>query len=134
MSVLLSGIGAIRKEQLISSCSNGEPNWSFIPTKGKSSKTQTEFVSEIREPRTHSPSQTQNPWPASHVPYTLRRQAPYGTARPRQVQRTPPPHPTKFSPFRPDNTGCTVSGHHKKGTVSGTGSSSHDRPCSSAVP
>ena len=49
MSVLLSGIGAIRKEQLISSCSNGEPNWSFIPTKGKSSKTQTEFVSEIRE-------------------------------------------------------------------------------------
>ena len=35
MSVLLSGIGAIRKEQLISSCSNGEPNWSFIPTKGK---------------------------------------------------------------------------------------------------
>lgn len=49
MSVLLSGIGAIRKEQLISSYSNGEPNWSFIPTKGKSSKTQTEFVSEIRE-------------------------------------------------------------------------------------
>lgn len=49
MSVSLSGIGAIRKEQLISSCSNGEPNWSYIPTKGKSSKTQTEFVSEIRE-------------------------------------------------------------------------------------
>ena len=49
MSVSLSGIGAIRKEQLISSCSNGEPNWSFIPTKGKTSKTQTEFVSEIRE-------------------------------------------------------------------------------------
>ena len=49
MSVSLSGIGAIRKEQLISSCSNGEPNWSFIPTKGKNSKTQTEFVSEIRE-------------------------------------------------------------------------------------
>ena len=49
MSVLLSGIGAIRKEQLISSCSNGEPNWSYIPTKGESSKTQAEFVSEIRE-------------------------------------------------------------------------------------
>ena len=45
MGISLSGIGAIRKEQLISSCSNGEPNWSFIPTKGKSSKTQTEFVS-----------------------------------------------------------------------------------------
>lgn len=49
MSVSLSGIGAVGKEKLISSCSNGEPNWSFIPTKGKSSKTQTEFVSEIRE-------------------------------------------------------------------------------------
>lgn len=33
MSVLLSGIGAIRKEQLISSCSNGEPNWSFYSNK-----------------------------------------------------------------------------------------------------
>ena len=48
MSVLLSGIGAIRKEQLISSCSNGEPNWPYIPTKGKSSKTHAEFVSEIK--------------------------------------------------------------------------------------
>ena len=26
-----------------------EPNWSYIPTKGESSKTQAEFVSEIRE-------------------------------------------------------------------------------------
>lgn len=42
MGISLSGIGAIRKEQLISSCSNGEPNWSFIPTKGKTSKTQKE--------------------------------------------------------------------------------------------
>ena len=49
MSISLSGIGAIGKEQLISSCSNGEPNWSYIPTKGESSKTQAEFVSEIRE-------------------------------------------------------------------------------------
>ena len=49
MGISLSGIGTVGKEQLISSCSNGEPNWSYIPTKGKSSKTQTEFVSEIRE-------------------------------------------------------------------------------------
>ena len=49
MGISLSGIGAIRKEQLISSCSNGEPNWSYIPTKGKSSKTHAEFVSEIKE-------------------------------------------------------------------------------------
>ena len=49
MGISLSGIGIVGKEQLISSCSNGEPNWSYIPTKGKSSKTQTEFVSEIRE-------------------------------------------------------------------------------------
>lgn len=38
MSISLSGIGAIGKEQLISSCSNGEPNWSYIPTKGKVQK------------------------------------------------------------------------------------------------
>ena len=49
MGISLSGIGTVGKEQLISSCSNGEPNWSYIPTKGKSSKMQTEFVSEIRE-------------------------------------------------------------------------------------
>ena len=49
MGISLSGIGTVGKEQLISSCSNGEPNWSYIPTKGKSSKTQTEFVSEIKE-------------------------------------------------------------------------------------
>ncbi len=49
MGISLSGIGTVGKEQLISSCSNGEPNWSYIPTKGKSSKTHAEFVSEIRE-------------------------------------------------------------------------------------
>ena len=49
MGISLSGIGTVGKEQLISSCSNGEPNWSYIPTKGESSKTQAEFVSEIRE-------------------------------------------------------------------------------------
>ena len=49
MGISLSGIGTVGKEQLISSCSNGEPNWSYIPTKGKSSETHAEFVSEIRE-------------------------------------------------------------------------------------
>ena len=48
MGISLQGIGAVGKEQLISSCSNGEPNWSYIPTKGKISKTQVEFVSEIK--------------------------------------------------------------------------------------
>ena len=32
MGISLSGIGTVGKEQLISSCSNGEPNWSYIPT------------------------------------------------------------------------------------------------------
>ena len=49
MGISLSGIGTVGKEQLISSCSNGEPNWPYIPTKGKSSKTHAEFVSEIKE-------------------------------------------------------------------------------------
>lgn len=49
MSVSLSGIGAIRKEQLISSYSNGEPDWSMIPSAKKSNKTQAEFVDEIKE-------------------------------------------------------------------------------------
>ena len=36
-------------EMCIRDSSNGEPNWSYIPTKGKSSKTHAEFVSEIKE-------------------------------------------------------------------------------------
>ena len=49
MGISLSGIGTVGKEQLISSCSNGEPNWSYIPTKGKSSKTQTEVEAIIKK-------------------------------------------------------------------------------------
>ena len=47
----MSAINAIRnqKEQLISSTSTGTPNWSYIPTKSTSTKTKTEFVSEIQE-------------------------------------------------------------------------------------
>ncbi len=33
MGISLSGIGAIGKEQLISSCSNGELNWLFYSNK-----------------------------------------------------------------------------------------------------
>ena len=39
----------ICKQQLITSGNNGEPNWSYIPSKGKSTKTQNEFVSEIKK-------------------------------------------------------------------------------------
>ena len=44
-----SNIGTVGREQLITSGSNGEPNWSYIPSKGKSTKTQNEFVSEIKK-------------------------------------------------------------------------------------
>ena len=33
MGISLSGIGTVGKEQLISSCSNGEPNWSLYSNK-----------------------------------------------------------------------------------------------------
>lgn len=35
--------------QLITSTNSGEPNWSIIPNAGKSSKSQSEFASEIKE-------------------------------------------------------------------------------------
>ena len=49
MGISFSNIGTVGREQLITSGSNGEPNWSYIPSKVKSTKTQTEFVSEIRK-------------------------------------------------------------------------------------
>ena len=49
MGIAFSNIGTVGGEQLITSGSNGEPNWSYIPSKGKSTKTQTEFVSEIKK-------------------------------------------------------------------------------------
>ena len=49
MGISFSNIGTVGKEQLITSGSNGEPNWSYIPSKGKSTRTQTEFVSEIKK-------------------------------------------------------------------------------------
>ena len=48
MGISLSGIGTVGKEQLISSCSNGEPNWSYIPTKGKSSKRMRNLLVKLK--------------------------------------------------------------------------------------
>lgn len=44
-------VGAINnsKNQLITSCSSGEPNWSFIPSAFKTNKTEAEFVTEIKD-------------------------------------------------------------------------------------
>ena len=36
--ISFSNIGTVGREQLITSGSNGEPNWSYIPSKGKSTK------------------------------------------------------------------------------------------------
>lgn len=49
METLISSVNHRRKEQLILTSNRGEPNWSDIPTAGKSTKTQKEFVNEIRE-------------------------------------------------------------------------------------
>lgn len=38
MGFSFSNIGTVGREQLITSGSNGEPNWSYIPSKGKSKK------------------------------------------------------------------------------------------------
>ncbi len=38
MGISFSNIGTVGREQLITSGSNGEPNWSYIPSKGKSKK------------------------------------------------------------------------------------------------
>ena len=38
MGIAFSNIGTVGREQLITSGSNGEPNWSYIPSKGKSTK------------------------------------------------------------------------------------------------
>ena len=38
MGISLSNIGTVGREQLITSGSNGEPNWSYIPSKGNSTK------------------------------------------------------------------------------------------------
>lgn len=38
MGISFSNIGTVGREQLITSGGNGEQNWSYIPSKGKSTK------------------------------------------------------------------------------------------------
>ena len=37
------------KNQLITSCSSGEPNWSYIPSASNATKAEAEYVAEIKE-------------------------------------------------------------------------------------
>ena len=49
MSVLVSGFVSSIKNVTIATTGKGEPNWSYIPSAGKSNKSKAEFTSEIRE-------------------------------------------------------------------------------------
>jgi len=48
MSVSVSGSVSSIKD-VIATTGKGEPNWSYIPSAGKSNKSKAEFTSEIRE-------------------------------------------------------------------------------------
>ena len=49
MSVSVSGSASSIKNVTIATTGKGEPNWSYIPSAGKSNKSKAEFTSEIRE-------------------------------------------------------------------------------------
>ncbi len=49
MSVSVSGSVSSIKDVTIATTGKGEPNWSYIPSAGKSNKSKAEFTSEIRE-------------------------------------------------------------------------------------
>ena len=49
MSVSVSGSISSIKDVTIATTGKGEPNWSYIPSAGKSNKSKAEFTSEIRE-------------------------------------------------------------------------------------
>lgn len=49
MEISISGIENIAKAGLSASINSREPNWSIIPTAGKSNKSDAEFTSEIKE-------------------------------------------------------------------------------------
>jgi len=51
MGIAFSNIGTVGREQLITSGSNGEPNWSYIPSKVKSTKTQTAISRQVLQLR-----------------------------------------------------------------------------------
>ncbi len=49
MSILVGGSVSGIKDVTIATTGKGEPNWSYIPSAGKSQKSEAEFVSEIKE-------------------------------------------------------------------------------------
>ncbi len=49
MGILVGGSVSGIKDVTIATAGTGAPNWSFIPTAGKSQKSEAEFVSEIKE-------------------------------------------------------------------------------------
>ena len=49
MSVSVSDSVSSIKDVTIATTGKGEPNWSYIPSAGKSNKTKAEFTSEIKE-------------------------------------------------------------------------------------
>ncbi len=49
MGISVGSIGNVRSNITIATTGTGEPNWSYIPTAGKTQKSKTEFVSEIKE-------------------------------------------------------------------------------------
>lgn len=49
MGIDFTGINKLHKATLLTTVSSGEPNWSYIPSAGKSGKSKQEFVSEIKE-------------------------------------------------------------------------------------
>ncbi|MCI9127840.1 MAG: hypothetical protein HFG28_11780, partial [Eubacterium sp.] len=48
MGITSVGLSKV-KEQLVTSYSDGRPNWSYIPSAAKTSKSHSEFISEIKE-------------------------------------------------------------------------------------
>lgn len=49
MGLDFTGINNLQKTVLYTTANSGEPNWSYIPSAGKSRKSKQEFVSEIKE-------------------------------------------------------------------------------------
>ncbi len=49
MVIDFKGINKLQQSTLLTTVNSGEPNWSYIPSAGKSLKSKQEFVSEIKE-------------------------------------------------------------------------------------
>ena len=52
MGIFFSSIGTVGGERLITSGSNGEPNWSYIPSKGKSTKKANNRTYQLADEKT----------------------------------------------------------------------------------